>query len=80
MTSAAWDAELQASQVLARGAGTSDVVRAMWKLSRVSSTQPSLELPKGGRAGFAAVQNSCSDKQTQGCLFVGASLCVCAFS
>ncbi|PWA32404.1 hypothetical protein CCH79_00012027 [Gambusia affinis] len=63
----AWDAELRASQVLARGAGTSDVVRAMWKLSRVSSTQPSLELPKGGRAGFAAVRNSrsvCADEHS----------------
>lgn len=74
-----WDAQLRASQVLAQGAGTSDVVRAMWKLSRVSSTQPSLELPKGGRASFTAVRSPCSDKQTQGCLCAYMSVCVCLY-
>lgn len=45
-----------ASQVLAQGAGTSDVVRIMWKLSRVSFTQPSLELPMGKKQ--AVLQSS----------------------
>lgn len=36
---------LRASHVLAEGVGTSDVVRAMWKLSRVYPAQPSLGLP-----------------------------------
>lgn len=37
-----WNTELQALHVLAQGAGTSDVVRDMWKLSRVDPAQPSL--------------------------------------
>lgn len=56
---------LWASHVLAQGAGTSDVVRDMWKLSRVYPAQPSSGLPGGARAGLT-VENLYSDKQTWG--------------
>lgn len=52
-----WNTELRASHVLAQGAGTSDVVRTMWKLSRVWPAQPSLGLPRGERASITAVKH-----------------------
>lgn len=52
-----WNMELRASHVLAQGAGTSDVVRDMWKLSRVYPAQPSLGLLRGETAGFTAVRH-----------------------
>lgn len=55
-----WNMELWASHVLAQGAGTSDVVRDMWKLSRVYPAQPSLGLPRGA----LQQSNLYSDKQT----------------
>lgn len=48
--------ELRASHVLAQGAGTSEVVRDMWKLWRLYRAQPSLGLPRGESAGVAAVK------------------------
>lgn len=56
-----------ASQVLAQGAGTSDVVRIMWRLSKVSFTQPSLELPVGNSRQCCSqtFRNLHANKQTK---------------
>ncbi len=58
-----WNMELRASHVLAQGAGTSDVVRDMWKLSRVYPAQPSLG-PLRERERVLQQSNLYSDKQT----------------
>lgn len=78
--------ELRASHVLAQGAGTSDVVMDMWKLSWVYPAQPSLGLPRGERRSVTAVKHlkTCiqTNKHRDGlCVYmdVWVSVCVCAF-
>lgn len=56
--------ELWASHVLAQGAGTSDVVRDMWKLSRVYPAQPSLVFLRRERERESRHQNSQTCIQT----------------
>lgn len=74
--------ELWASHVLAQGAGTSDVVRDMWKLSWVYPAQPSLGLPGGARAGITAgsqLKTCIQANKHRDSLCVYMSICVCIF-
>lgn len=57
-----WNMELRASHVLAQGAGTSDVVGDMWKLSKVYPAQPK----RREREQPLQQANPYSGKQTQG--------------
>ena len=76
--------ELRASHVLAQGAGTCEVVRDMWKLSRLYRAQPSLGLPRGESAGVKPVLRQtntgmlCVD--TWLCVCVSLCVCVCVYA
>lgn len=57
-----WNMELRALHVLAQGAGTSDVVGDMWKLSSIYPAQPSLVATE--QRGLTAVHH-CSQTYIQ---------------
>lgn len=57
-----WNMELRVLHVLAQGAGTSDVVGDMWKLSSIYPAQPSLVATE--QRGLTAV-HQCSQTRIQ---------------
>lgn len=69
---------LRASHVLAQGAGTSDVVGDMWKLSRVYPAQPSLGLLRGQSRHYSS-QTCIQTNKHRHALCVYMNVCVCAF-
>ena len=66
-----WNMELRASHVLAQGAGTSDVVGDMWKLSKVYPARPSL----GRESRHYSSQTCIQTNKHRDALYVYMSVC-----